>query len=249
MKDLLTIVIPCKNEKFNIAKCLGSIYEQFNIKGTRVIIPDSSDEKSIEILNDCKLLYKDKLNIEIIEGGFPSKARLLGSKLVETKYVLFIDADMVINDYSLLPCLIEMMEIKRYEFYRDSHIDKTYHLVSATFTTDKKWNWAYRVFDFLQYISFFFFKTPFAIGGFQLWRTDIYWKCGGYVEDELFAEDYSISSKVNPNHFYVHKTNNLYTSPRRFENKGIWYMAKIMFKAYLNRNNPEFFKNAHGYWD
>ena len=44
MKELLTIVIPCKNEKDNIYECVSFIAKQIGIAGTRIIIADTSDE-------------------------------------------------------------------------------------------------------------------------------------------------------------------------------------------------------------
>jgi hypothetical protein len=91
--------------------------------------------------------------------------------------------------------------------------------------------------------------TPFAVGGFQLWNTEAYWKTGGYNPQELFAEDYSISQKVMSKNFKVANIKGTYTSSRRFKSKGITWMFYIMIKSYLNRNNPQFFKDSHGYWD
>ena len=45
MKDLLTIVIPCKNENENIYECIGFIAKQVGFGGTKVIIADTSDEE------------------------------------------------------------------------------------------------------------------------------------------------------------------------------------------------------------
>ena len=39
-------------------------------------------------------------------------------------------------------------------------------------------------------------NVPFAIGGFQLWKTKVYWECGGYDETHLFAEDFALTKKV-----------------------------------------------------
>jgi hypothetical protein len=91
--------------------------------------------------------------------------------------------------------------------------------------------------------------TPFAVGGFQLWNTKTYWSVGGYNPQELFAEDYSISQKVKSNNFKVVNIKGTYTSSRRFKNKGVLWMFKIMIKSYLNRKNPEFFKHHHNYWN
>ncbi len=227
-----TIVIPCKNESINIYDCLGFICKQKNIAGTKVIIADNSDDKeSLEWLYRAQIDYKHSLNIEVIKGGYPSKARLEGSKLVDTPYILFIDADIMLLDKTVLDIISD--------FKGD--------LLTVPFQTEKGWNWVFRLFDLFQLLSIKL-GTPFAVGGFQYWNTKKYWELGGYKEDELFAEDYSLSSKVKSNKFWIHKSNGIFTSARRFKNKGVSYMFWIMIKSYINRNNPEFFKHHHDYW-
>ena len=227
-----TIVIPCKNEGINIYDCLGFICKQKGIGNTRVIIADSSDDKeSLHWLYKAKIDFKYFLNIEIIKGGYPAKARLKGSKLVDTPYILFLDADIMLLHDKLLYNILN--------FKLD--------LLTVPFQTEKGWNWVFRVFDIFQNLSIKL-GTPFAVGGFQYWNTQKYWELGGYKEDELFAEDYSLSSKVKSHRFQIYKTNNVFTSARRFKKKGISYMFWIMIKSYLNRNNPEFFKHHHNYW-
>ena len=230
--DQFTIVIPCKNEGINIYDCLGFICKQKGIGNTRVIIADSSDDKeSLYWLYKAKIDFKYSLNIEIIKGGYPAKARLKGSKLVDTPYILFLDADVMLLDNKL--------------FY--NILGFNLDLLTVPFQTEKGWNWVFRIFDLFQNLSIKL-GTPFAVGGFQYWNTQTYWNLGGYKEDELFAEDYSLSSKVKPKKFWIHKSNGVFTSARRFKKKGIGYMFWIMIKSYFNRNNPEFFKHHHNYW-
>jgi len=228
----LTIVIPCKNEGNIIYACLLLINSQQNSRGLTVIISDSStDQESIDILNSAKSDFSN-LNILIVEGGFPAKARLTGSALVDTDYILFLDADIMLTDSKILTeSLIHMLA--------NPHLE----LLTIPFYTDPKWNWVFRAFEFFQKIG-----PPFAIGGFQLWKTSAYWRVGGYDPSEIFAEDYSISSKVNRSNFKILRSHLAYTSPRRFENKGIFYMFNLMILSYFNRNNPEFFKKHHDYW-
>ena len=236
MKETLTIVIPSKNEKDNLYYCLQFLYNQKNIDGTQIIISDiSDDDYSIATLYKAKEQFKDKLEIKIIKGGFPAYGRLEGSKLAKTPYILFIDADIMLMDFNLLDDIIQTLKTK------------DIHLLTTPFRTSKRWDWVFRIFDILQNTSVLL-KSPFAIGGFQLWKTEEYWKIGGYNPEELFAEDYSISSKANSKHFHIQKTKGVWTSPRRFKNKGVWYMVSLMIKSYLNKNNPEFFKQHHNYW-
>lgn len=233
---LLTVVIPCKNEGYNIYNCLKKLSNQKSIDSVKVIVADNSDNGRTlcyiyKAQKECK-----NLNIIVIEGGYPSKARLEGSKLATTKYILFLDADVILNDDSLLLGIITDMSFSDVQ------------LSTTLFTCEKKWNWIFRTNYFFQKISKLI-GTPFAMGGFQLWLTDAYWKLGGYKEDELFAEDYSLSSKVKSKHFKIYKTKSVYTSGRRFDEKGVMYMFKMFLKSYLNRKNPSFFKKHHQYWE
>ena len=231
MDNLLTIVIPCKNEKDNIYECIGFIAKQVGFAGTRVIIADTSDEEdSLDFLKYTEDNYRYSLNIELIKGGFPAKARLEGSKLVTTPYILFLDADIMLQNKSLLgECLAYNTD-----------------LVTVPFQTEKGFNWIFRLFDIQQQLSNLL-GTPFAIGGFQLWKTEAYWKTGGYDETHLFAEDYWVSQKAEK--MVIHKTKGVWTSARRFKNKGFFYMFILSIKCYINRNNTEFFRNHQNYWN
>ena len=230
MKEQITIIIPCKNEKDNIYECIGFIAKQVGFDGIKVIIVDTSDTaESLEWLYKAKLHFRNKLNIQIIEGGFPAKARLEGSKLVDTPYILFLDADIMLqNKFILGECLAYDTD-----------------LVTVPFQTEKGFNWIFRLFDIQQRLSNLF-GTPFAIGGFQLWKTKAYWKTGGYDETHLFAEDYWVSQKAET--MKIHNTKGVWTSARRFKNKGFFYMFVISIKCYINRNNNSFFQKHHNYW-
>ena len=229
----LTIIIPSKNEGIVLYNCIQYLSRQNHIDGVRVIIADISDDAdSLLWIKKMKVDFGHVLKITVIEGGYPAEGRLNGSKLVSTPYMLFLDADILLTKPSILE---ECMKCKK-------------GLTTVPFYTDKPYRWVFRVFDLFQSLSTYM-GTPFAVGGFQLWNTDTYWEVGGYNPQELFAEDYSISQKVDPKEFKVHKIKGTYTSSRRFKNKGVLWMFKIMIKSYINRKNPEFFKHHHNYWN
>ena len=82
---MLTIVIPCKNEREVISKTLDLLNYQTNIRGVKVIVCDSSDDDYTKLL----LFNKPEYNFElkITDGGLPAIARNNGFKLVSTPYV------------------------------------------------------------------------------------------------------------------------------------------------------------------
>jgi glycosyltransferase involved in cell wall biosynthesis len=233
LKDKLTIVIPSKNESRTLYDCIYNLSKQSYIEGTRIIIADVSDDPdSLDWIKKVVTDFRYSLKIEIIPGGFPSEGRLRGSKLVTTPYLLFLDSDIFLTNPNILKDCIGYEK----------------GLATVPFYTDRPYRWVFRFFDLFQSLSKLL-GTPFAVGGFQLWKTETYWSVGGYNPEELFAEDYSLSQKVASKEFEVINVKGTYTSPRRFKSKGILWMFKIMIKSYANRNNPAFFKHHHNYWN
>ena len=231
LSKFLTIVIPCKNESKTIDSTLTLLNFQENINKVKVIISDSSTDQTTYQL---ELRTNDKFDLKIIEGGFPAKARNNGSRHVNTPYVLFIDSDMFLLDPKLLTRATKMM------LFEDIDL-----LTTKIRTTNGKYNYVFRTFDFIQKISKFI--SPFCLGGFMLFKTDTFDKLGGFDEEVNVAEDYLLSKQISPKRFKILKTT-VFTLPRRFDNKGVIYMLRLMVKSFLNRNNKQFFSNDNTYW-
>ena len=231
LNKLLTIVIPCNNESKTIETTLALINAQTNIDGVRVIVADSSNDGTTYRLENR---LNDDFDLTVIQGGLPAKARNNGAKRVETKFVLFMDADIFILDPNLLKVAIKTMI--------NSDIDL---LSTKVRTSNGKYNYVFKAFDIIQRLV----KpiSPFCLGGFMLMRTSKFNELGGFDEDVLVAEDYLLSKKVKPSRFKL-LNKKIYTPPRRFDNKGIFYMTKLMVGSFLNRGNKDFFKNNDTYW-
>ena len=227
----LTIVIPCKNELKTIDTTLTLLNFQDNIDNVKVIISDSSTDETTYQLESRT---NDKFDLKIIEGGLPAKARNNGSRHVKTPYVLFIDSDMSLLDSKLLTTVTRMM--------LQGDIDL---LTTKIRTTNGKYNYVFRTFDFIQKISKFI--SPFCLGGFMLFKTDTFNKLGGFDEEAKVAEDYLLSKQIKPKRFKIINTT-VFTPPRRFDNKGVLYMLKLMIKSFLNKNNKQFFSDDNTYW-
>jgi glycosyltransferase involved in cell wall biosynthesis len=232
LNDLLTIVIPCKNEKEVVSKTLDILNYQTNIRGVKVIVCDSSDDEYTNLL----LFNKPEYNFElkITDGGLPSIARNNGFKLVSTPYVLFMDADIFLLDSEVLSKTVSKIQ------------NEDLDLVSVRFrTTNGDYNYVYKVFDILQKLSMFI--SPFCLGGFMLTKTSKFIEIGGFDEEVKIAEDYVYSKQIKRSKFKI-QDGLIYTLPRRFHNKGLWYMTKLMIGSVLNTNNKEYFKDSKSYW-
>ena len=237
LNKLITIVIPCKNEKDIILKTLDLLNHQKNIQGVKVIVCDASNDgvTKLDLLNRLEYQHRtDMFDLHLMDGGLPAKARNNGFKIVTTPYVLFMDADVFLLDPKVLKRSV--VRIHRY------HLD----LVTAKFRSDNgRYNYVYKAFDLIQTLSKW--STPFCLGGYMLVRSETFKSIGGFDEEIKVAEDYMFSKQIKPKKFG--RINNIvYTPPRRFENKGVMYMLRLMLSSFFNNNNKEYFTNDKGYW-
>jgi glycosyltransferase involved in cell wall biosynthesis len=231
MNEQLTIVIPSKNEGDNIIKVLDLIMKQS--RHFRIIIADSSDDNQSEkILKEYKNKWPN--HIQIIEGGLPAVARNKGADQVKTPYILFLDADIYLKDKHLISNCLKLI------------IKKDYDLLTCKLRSeDGKYNWIWKLFEITQWVSSI--SKPFAVGGFMLFKTESFNKLGRFNNEDKIAEDYHLSSKVNPKKFKVANFF-IYTPSRRFKTKGLWYMIKLLIICWWNRNNDSFYKKDYNYW-
>lgn len=229
--EFLTIVIPSKNESDIILDTLWYLNEQLNIKNTEVIIADSSTDNTIELIRNSNS-FKN-LRISVVMGGTPSVARNNGFKFCKTPYVLFLDADMELRDPNTInSCL--------YKIFKEE-----LHLVTCKIRCEGKYFYVYPIFEFFR--DLMSFKYPFSVGGFMMFKSYRFNKIGKFCEGDLFAEDFNISMRISPNRFAV-VDSIVNTSDRRFKKKGLFYMIRMAILSLVNRNNPQFFKEDHGYW-
>jgi cellulose synthase/poly-beta-1,6-N-acetylglucosamine synthase-like glycosyltransferase len=237
ISDLLTIVIPSKNEGIGLWECIYHISKQEGIENTRVIIADSSDDPhSKDVLSRLQTGFKPTLKIETVAGGMPARARYNGAMLVRTDLILFLDADMILTNQNVIKETVERMG--------RGDLD----LLTTTVETEEGYNHLYKAFYWFQILLRDLLKNPFAIGGFQLWSTDAYERVGGWIPDHLFAEDFHISRRVKPKRMEITKIAGVWTSARRFKARGKLWMMRLMLKTYLKRNDPEFYRTNHGWW-
>jgi glycosyltransferase involved in cell wall biosynthesis len=234
IKNFLTIVIPCKNEKSIIQKTLDLLNYQSDIWGVKVVVCDSSDDgiTKFDIIERLEI-NSDKFDLYLMDGGLPAVARNNGFKLVETPYVLFVDSDVFLLD----PKIIKRAFLRIHRQKLD--------LVTTKFRSDNgKYNYIYRLFDFLQLVSKW--STPFCLGGFMMIRSETFKSLGGFDSDIKVAEDYHFSKQIKPKKFG--RINNIvFTPPRRFENKGVFYMVKLFLGSFFNHKNKSYFTEDKNY--
>lgn len=230
INELLTIVIPCKNESEVISITLDLLNKQKHISNTRVIICDNSTDNTKEVVLSKKY---ENINIEFTQGGVPSIARNNGAILSETKYVLFLDADIFLTDNNTIHDSLKIID------------DNEIELLTTKFRCRGKYSYVYPIFEFFRNLTMS--RFPFVLGGFMLFNRNKFFELDGFNPKVLFAEDYDLSSKIHPDKIFI-SNHKVYTTDRRLRKKGLLYMIKMMFLSMLNKNNPAFFEKDHNYW-
>ena len=235
MENKLTIVIPCRNEEDYIGHCLQSLRTQKNIGQTQIIIANNSTDDTEKVIE----LYKNFLNIRIIQGGTVSVARNNGARLVRTPYVCFIDGDVrFFNDF-ILEKTINLLE------------KKNLHLITGNircYDNDIRAKLGFRVFNMINHLLKY--TSPFAIGAFMCTRMDKFNEYGGFPEKYPTSEDYFLSRQYDPKKFEI-IDDYFGQDSRRFKKMGYIGMMMYLIRNYLNRNNEDYWKQMNGkkYWD
>jgi glycosyltransferase involved in cell wall biosynthesis len=223
--DLITIVVPCKNEENYIAHLLMHLRNQM-IGSTRIIIADCSTDNTREVIQTMK----GNLNVEIIEGGPVSIAKNNGAKLATTPYILFIDADVRFFKTTVIRDAVEEIESNNLDLIG---------LNAKCYDRDVVASIGFSIFNVINNVLKYF--SPFAVGAFMLTRRDRFEEYGGFPEKFSTSEDYFLSRMYSPKKFKI--LNHYFgQDSRRFKKMGYFGMAAYLIKNFINRNNKE-------YWD
>src|SRR5215469_18776040 len=102
----LTIVIPAKNESKLIPRLLTSLTTQdySKMSRTRVLVADAN---STDGTPEIVMSFRDRLNVGVIPGGMPSVGRNQGAAHADSRFILFLDADIQLADSTLIRRCLE----------------------------------------------------------------------------------------------------------------------------------------------
>jgi glycosyltransferase involved in cell wall biosynthesis len=234
LKELVTIVIPCKNEEDYIHNLLYDLKNQKGINGVRILVADAN---SVDLTREIVEACQQKLNIRLIEGGAVSVGRNNGALISTTPYVLFIDADVRFFSNTAIYDAVECIHNEGLDLI--GFFPKNYG-------TDLRATILFYLFGWFNKLFSKF--TPFAIGAFFLTRRITFNKLGGFPNKYETSEDYILSAKYDPKKFKI--MNHYFgQDERRFRKLGYWGMIKYMVINFFNRNNLNHFEKSQvNYW-
>ena len=225
ISNLITIVVPCKNEQNYINHLLDALRGQM-IGDTRIIIADCSTDSTREVIQATK----GTLNVEIIEGGPVSQAKNNGAKLVTTPYILFIDADVRFFKPTVIQDAVSLIDSKNLDLIG---------LNIRCYDKDLRAVIGFAAFNLINNVLKH--VSPFAVGAFMLTRRERFEQLGGFPEQMSTSEDFFLSRKYSPKKFRI-MGHHFGQDSRRFRKMGYMGMARYLINNYINRNNK-------AYWD
>lgn len=105
----VSVIITTKNEERNIENCLKSIkeqtYSQDNIE--IIVVDNNSTDRTKEIVRESKKWFTP-LNVQLFNGGPERSAqRNFGVRQAAGKYILYLDADMILSENVIDGCVDE----------------------------------------------------------------------------------------------------------------------------------------------
>lgn len=235
MNEELTIIIPAKNEESLIGKLLDSICRQDyeHIRRTLIILADAaSTDRTCEVA----LGYADRLAVMVIPGGLPAEGRNNGARLAQSRYLLFLDADVELGDSGLVRRAVNRM--KR----RELHCATTFILSKEKTLVH---NLMYGVNSLLQLGSKL--SKPFSPGAFMMFDSRRFEELGGFNERVRYAEDFFLTRNVQRRRFGI-IPGYILTTNRRFKRMGHLRFIRLFLKTVANSGNDAFFYQDHQYW-
>lgn len=193
--NLVSILIPARNEEENIQACLDSCLNQTYANKEIIVLNDNSSDRTLEILNS----YSDRIKIingEDLPDGWIGKnwACYQLAQQANGDYLLFIDADVQLNKNAVKSAIEKIVQT-------NSGLISVFP--TQIIKTFSEWlivplmNWI--LLGFLPLILVYKSKNKSFVaanGQFMLWQKEVYQKLGGHssvrsksVEDMEFARN------------------------------------------------------------
>jgi glycosyltransferase involved in cell wall biosynthesis len=169
-EPLVSVIITTKNEEKNIEKCIQSVLNQ-TFKNIELILVDNfSEDKTIEIAKKYAVKIFSK-------GNERSAQRNYGAYVANGKYLIYLDADMILSKEVLSECV---------QYCEQTHSVALY--IPERIVGNGFW---IKVRDFER--SFY---TGTIIDASRFIQTDVFREVGGFDESLVGPEDWDFDRKI-----------------------------------------------------
>ena len=181
-KPFFSVIIPTLNEEKYLPRLINNLENQINKNFETIIVDGKSTDATKKIIFKHKKFFNFKF-IEI-EPNL-SNQKNLGGKIALGKYLIFIDADMLVSKYFTNIAEEQIKKKKGLIFlpYVIPQEKKEYPEINIIFpTVNKLVEWSQTI------------NKPFSSGPSMIWEKNAFNLIGGF--DNLFGEDHHIIRKA-----------------------------------------------------
>ncbi len=197
----LSIIIPTLNEEKYLPKLLDSIKKQ-DYRNYEIIVSDGNSKDNTQKI-------AKEYGCKVVEGGLPGKARNNGAKIAKGKYLLFLDADVILPE-TFIKEVIEKFEWKGLDA-----------ITCKSIPLSNKKSDKIKYFFANNFLKIFENIKPMGVGYCILTKKEIFEKVKGFDESLKLCEDHDILNRISKvGKFKVLYKPKIYVSVRRFEKEG-----------------------------
>lgn len=194
-KIYLSIIIPTHNSQNTIEPLLLSINNSPSVNFNKlevIVVDDKSKDDTVIIIKQIKAILNFKLIILKLKTNLgPAKARNLGAKKAQGKYLLFLDGDVELKNRTLTNVfkVISNNKIKAFTGIWDYHQKTTNFFPQFKALRD----WSYWFAERKEYSHYYLFST--RIAGIE---KKLFQKLNGFIEDykEPTVEDIEFTYRI-----------------------------------------------------
>lgn len=220
-----SVVIPAYNEASYIDRLLEALVKQ-DFANFEVIVSDAESKDGTKEVVDS---FKDKLDIKFIESPpkGPAHGRNVGAKHAKGEWLLFLDADIDIQDPDFISKLIEAAELRDWNT-ASGQLKVSGHSLLAQLGHSQ---------GYLNFMAHT--KHPIAQGYCLMTRRRIFEQSNGFNERLHYGEDNDYVTRTAKYGFGFVKNAQYIVDPRRYEQEG-W---GLLFKNITH----EIYRLTHGF--
>lgn len=219
--SLVSIIVPTKNEEANIDNLLKSIKSQTYKKIEIIVVDNNSDDNTRKIASK----YTSKIYLKSPER---SRQRNFGAQKAKGKYLLFLDADMVLSKKIVTAC-VECIE-------KDPEI-------GALVVPEKSYGTSF--WAKCKRLEKSFYEGVDWIEGVRFFKKETFIKLKGFNSKLISGEDWDIHARTKKivkvsrvSEYIFHNEGNL-TLKKTIQKK--FYYAKNIY-AYKSFSEPNLYK-------
>jgi glycosyltransferase involved in cell wall biosynthesis len=232
---LFSIVIPCKNEEAYIGKTLHSIEAQSVLNPTTpIIIADAdSTDGTLQVIRR----FQQRLNIKVISGGLPPTGRNRAARLCNSKYIAFMDADVMLGHSDTLQQVLQTAEEKELDLVIPQILISNANIMDKVFEGFYYWTAKWKILG------------AFGTGMFIFIKTEAFRNLGEFNEELILGDDWELTHQIKSERFALADTA-VYTSHRRFLAQGYLHTfyqwtSIAASKKYRAKGHREYFYNDY----